>query len=281
MKNFNKLSKKIIFGLKKEGYYIVNNFLSNNECDKIKNKLQDMYEELKISKNNVDERSRYGQAIVRDVVLRDPKFFLKLIDKKLIVSVLKGILKDKFIIDNCMGSNSINVDINHSSLVHIDSHLPTKDPEFTSDVVVMYCFDNFRKENGATKIWPKSHLSGIRIQNDINYKKNIKKKFKYVESNKGSIVFFLGQTWHQIGKNINSDSRWGLLCHYKKWWIKPSTDFTKCGKTIFRMLNSVQKELFGFTSISPKFNFKKKNRKLKTLRKIENLNQDYFRAISY
>jgi hypothetical protein len=49
----DKLSKKIIFGLKKGGYYIVNNFLSNKECDKIKNKLQDMYEELKISKNKV------------------------------------------------------------------------------------------------------------------------------------------------------------------------------------------------------------------------------------
>ena len=53
------------------------------------------------------------------------------------------------------------------------------------------------------------------------------------------------------------------------------------GRKIFNMLNSRQKELFGFTSISPKFNFKKKNRKLKTLRKIENLNKDYFRVISY
>jgi hypothetical protein len=281
MRNYNSLNRKIILGLKKQGYYIVNNFLNNYECNKFKIRLQDMYEKSIHSKNYIDERSGYGQAIIRDVVLKDPKFFLELIDKKLIINVLSLLLKDKFILDGCVGSNSINVGSNHESLVHIDSHLPTKDPEFTSDVVVMYFFDNYKKENGATKIWPRSHLSGIRIQNDPNYKKNIKKKFKYVESNKGSIVFFLGHTWHQIGRNINSESRWGLLCHYKKWWIKPSTDFTKCGKSIFKLLNSKQKELFGFTSISPKFNFKTKNKKLRTLRKIEDISQDYFRAINY
>jgi ectoine hydroxylase-related dioxygenase (phytanoyl-CoA dioxygenase family) len=190
MRNYNSLNKKIILGLKKKGYYIVNNFLNNYECNKFKIRLQDMYEKSIRSKNYIDERSGYGQAIIRDVVLKDPKFFLELIDKKLIINVLSLLLKDKFILDGCVGSNSINVGSNHDSLVHIDSHLPTKDPEFTSDVVVMYFFDNFTKENGATKIWPKSHLSGIRIQNDPNYKKNIKKKFKYVESNKGSIVFF-------------------------------------------------------------------------------------------
>ena len=281
MNNLNTISKKISKKLKKEGYCVVDGFLSDKKCNKIKSKLVHIANGLKNNKYNIDERSKYGQVVVRDVVLRDPKEFLPLLDKKIILNVLDNIFNDKFILDNCMGSNSVNVDTNHSSLVHIDSHLPTKDPSLTSDVVVMYCFDNFKKENGATKIWPGSHLSGIRIQNDRNYKKNIKKKFKYVKSKKGAIIFFLGQSWHQIGKNITPDSRWGLLCHYKRWWIKPATDFTKCGKSIFKQLTSKQKELFGFTSISPSFNFKKKIRTLKTLRKIKSLSKTYAKAIRY
>ena len=39
--------------------------------------------------------------------------------------------------------------------------------------------------------------------------------FKYVKAKKGSLIFFLGQTWHQIGQNINGKKRWGILCHYK------------------------------------------------------------------
>jgi hypothetical protein len=42
--------------------------------------------------------------------------------------------------------------------------------------------------------------------------------------------------------------------------MKPSTDFTSCGKKIFKKLNSKQKQLFGFTSMSPKFNFLKKKK---------------------
>ena len=281
MKKLDALEKKIVSKLKKEGFCIVEKFLGNKECEIIKERFQLISAKMENNRFFTDERSKYGQLVVRDVVLRDPKNFLPLLDKKLVVNVLSRVFKDVFILDNCMGSNSVNVESNHESLVHIDSHLPTANPDLTTDIVVMYCFDNFKKNNGATKVWPKSHLSGIRIQNDLNYKKNTKKYYKYVETKKGSIVFFLGQTWHQIGKNINSDSRWGLLCHYKKWWIKPSTDFTKCGSSIFKMLNPKQKELFGFTSISPRFDLKRQIRTLKTLRKVENLSKNYSKVIRY
>ena len=119
---------------------------------------------------------------------------------------------------------------------------------------------------------------GVRIQNE---KKLSKKSFKYVEAPKGSVVFFLGQSWHQIGKNINNNSRWGILIHFKRWWIKPSTDFTKCGPKIFKILNKKQKELLGFTSISPKFNFKIQTKELKTLRKYSSLGSNYFKIIKY
>ena len=48
-----------------------------------------------------------------------------------------------------------------------------------------------------------------------------------MKAKKGSVGFILGQTWHQIGRNLSEDSRWCIIIHYKRWWIKPSTDFTK------------------------------------------------------
>jgi ectoine hydroxylase-related dioxygenase (phytanoyl-CoA dioxygenase family) len=175
----------------------------------------------------------------------------------------------------------VNVKNHYSALVHIDAHLASNINNNTSDVVVLFCLDDFTKENGATKIWPGSHLSGVRIQNSKNYKKLIKKKNVYVEGKKGSIFFFLGQTWHQIGKNVTNNSRWGILCHYKRWWIKPSTDYTKCGAKIYSKLNQNQKKLFGFNSISPKFNFKTQSRMLKTLRKSSVLNLSYKKVINF
>ncbi len=276
------MKKKISFiinQLNKFGYCIIENVLKQEECLDYLKSIKKLNKSLNKNKHHNDELKEFGQVIIRDLVLRDPKTFLKLIDKKIINQSLANIFNDKFILDNCMASNSIKKTKNYKALVHIDSHLATSQFDNTSDVVVLFCLDNFTKENGCTKIWPGTHLSGIRIQNQK--KKKVKKKFKYVEAKRGSIVFFLGQTWHQIGRNQNALSRWGILCHFKRWWIKPSTDFTKCGPKIFKMLNDNQKELFGFNSISPKFNFKKKNRKLKTLRKIENLSKNYFKVLTY
>ena len=103
-----------------------------------------------------------------------------------------------FILDNCQASGATNVKSNYDALVHIDSHQTSNILSNTTDIVVCFCLNDFKKENGATKIWPKSHLSKKRIQNDKEYKKKIKKKFIYAEAKQGSIIFFLGQTWHQI-----------------------------------------------------------------------------------
>ena len=272
---------KIVKTLYKEGYCVVNRVLDKKLCDKLIISLEQLKKKISKNKYFKDEHSKSGQVIIRDLILRDPNSFLPLIDKDLIIDVLKKIFNDTFILDNCMASNSVSVKGKYNSLVHIDSHLPSKDCRHTSDVVVMYCFNDFTKNNGATKIWPKSHLSGVRVQNEKKYLKNRKNKFKYATALKGSLVFFLGQTWHQIGKNLNGKKRWGILCHYKRWWIKPSTDFTKCGPKIFKSLNNTQKELFGFNSISPKYNFKRQTKNLKTLRKVQDLSNKYLKVLQY
>ena len=278
-KKINHISKQLY----KNGYCIVNNFLPETYCDYLIKKVEELYKKKINKKFDIDEDSEKGQAIVRELVLREPKIFLKLIDKKLIMGVLTSIFKDKFILENIMASNSVNVKKNYSRIIHIDSHLPTSNPKNTSDIVVLFCLDDFNKYNGATKVWPGSHLSDKRIHHEKHFltKKNVK-NFKYVEAKKGSIVFFLGQTRHMIGRNVNSKSRWGILNHYKRWWIKPSTDFTKCGSKIFKLLNNNQKELFGFTSISPRFNLKTQTKKHpKTLRKTSKVAKAYFKAIQY
>tara|TARA_B110000037_G_C17077730_1_gene488597 strand:- start:163 stop:1005 length:843 start_codon:yes stop_codon:yes gene_type:complete len=279
MKIINKNISKAVNEISSEGYCVVKNVITKKKSDQLIKSLEKTF--IKTQKNNFfsSELSEYGQVVIRDLVLRDPKAFLNIIDNKFVMKVLENIFKDKFILDNIMASNSVNVPTQRS-LVHMDAHLPTKEFINTSDLVVFFCLNDFTKENGATKIWPKSHLSGIRVQNDKNYKNIIKKKFKFVEAPKGSCIFVPGQTWHQIGKNINSKDRWGIIIHYKRWWIKPSTDYTKCGSKIFKKLNIKQKELFGFNCISPSFNFKKQTRVLKTLRDVKKLSKNYKKVIN-
>ena len=279
MKTINKKISKVVNKISSDGYCIVKDVLTKKKSDQLIKSLEKTFFKTKKNKFFSSELSENGQIVIRDLVLRDPKGFLNIIDNKFVMKVLESVFKDKFILDNIMASNSVNVPSQHS-LVHMDAHLPTKEFNNTSDLVVFFCLNDFTKENGATKIWPKSHLTGIRVQNDKNYKNIIKKKFRFVEAQKGSCVLVPGQTWHQIGKNINSKDRWGIIIHYKRWWIKPSTDYTKCGSKIFKKLNTKQKELFGFNCISPSFNFKKQTRVLKTLRDVKKLSKEYKKVIN-
>ena len=271
--SINKI-KKFLF---KDGYCKIDEFLPKKYCENLIKEL--IKEKIKLEKNRLykDEASKKGQLIIRDLILRNPKIFLNLIDLKIITQVLDSVFDEEYILDNCMASNSVNVKQKYDRIVHIDSHIPVTNPLHTLDLVVVVCLNNFNKFNGSTIVWPKSHLSGIKIQKQINVNK---KKFKIINAKKGSLVFFLGQTWHQIGKNLNKEDRWGILLHYKRWWIKPATNFTKCGNKIFKMLNNKQKKILGFNSISPEFNFKTNTRKLKTLRKISSVSKNYLKAIT-
>ena len=95
--------------LLKNGYCIINHVFKKNYCDELIKKIEDLYTKKKNKRYDVDEGSMYGQEIIRDLVLRDPKTFLKLIDNKKIIKVLELIFKDLFILENIMASNSVNV----------------------------------------------------------------------------------------------------------------------------------------------------------------------------
>jgi len=269
---------KYISRIKKDGYIILPNLLSKEECAKLIEKTKILYKEIE---NNSNHFPNNGQKTLRDLVLRDPKTYLNLIDIPEIIKILENIFHDNFILNNLMASNSYKVGNNYRANKHIDSHLPVKNFSLTLDVVVMICCNDFDRNNGSTIVWKGSQNSGIRIQNDqYKFKKNKYKKI-HLKANAGSAIICLGHTWHQIGKNVNGKDRWVILSHYKRWWIKPATDFTKCGKRIFKLLNNKQKELFGFNSISPKFNLKEKTRRFYTLSKIEKIPKNYTEINNY
>lgn len=271
---------KIKSTLFKYGYCKVEEFLSKKFCDNLIKGLVKENKKLRNNKLYKDEASKNGQIIIRDLVFRNPKIFLNLIDLRIITQVLNNVFDEEYILDNCMGSNSVNVKRKYNRIIHIDSHIPIVNPMHSLDVVVLVCLNDFNKYNGSTIVWPKSHLSGIKIQKQKQINVN-KKKFEIINAKKGSLVFFLGQTWHKIGENLNNEDRWGILLHYKRWWIKPATNFTKCGNKIFKMLNAKQKKILGFNSISPEYNFKTNTRELKTLRKISNVSKKYSNSIIY
>ncbi|HCM41926.1 MAG TPA: hypothetical protein DIS66_01225, partial [Candidatus Omnitrophica bacterium] len=137
-----------------------------------------------------------------------PDLFLNKIDLSPVMDVVGQVLKDSFILSNFNASRSGSAG---GVRVHIDSRVPMVDFENTLQIVAMLCLDDFRSDNGATRIWPKSHLSGIDPRSQRG--KEIPGWIS-PEAKKGSVIYVLGQTWHDIGANSVNQRRWGIIAYY-------------------------------------------------------------------
>lgn len=81
-------------------------------------------------------------------------------------------------------------------------------------VNVMWALDDFTAENGATRVWPKSHLA------DQDAMLPEEDAIPAVMP-RGSALFFLGSTLHSGGANRSDRPRRGLIMSYCLGWLKP------------------------------------------------------------
>ena len=81
-------------------------------------------------------------------------------------------------------------------------------------VNVLWPLTPFTKENGATRIFPKSH--GVKGMAKTDLGPPI-----FAEGKPGAAICFLGSTAHGAGSNLSQDVRRGVLVSYSLGWLKP------------------------------------------------------------
>ena len=91
---------------------------------------------------------------------------------------------------------------------------PVRSPGIEYLINVMWPFTPYRADNGATRIWPGSHLR----QEDmlIDPAEAIA-----AEMEPGAALMFLGSTLHGGGANRTKCSRRGMIVSYSLGWLKP------------------------------------------------------------
>ncbi|MEQ1708636.1 MAG: phytanoyl-CoA dioxygenase family protein [Terricaulis sp.] len=78
---------------------------------------------------------------------------------------------------------------------------------------VMWAIDEFTEENGATRIWPKSHAGAL--DRFIDPSESIA-----AEMPAGSACLFMGALTHGAGANRSSAPRTGIIVSYCLGWLK-------------------------------------------------------------
>jgi ectoine hydroxylase-related dioxygenase (phytanoyl-CoA dioxygenase family) len=92
------------------------------------------------------------------------------------------------------------------------TRLPRPRPAVTA--ATMICLDDYTETNGATRLVPGSHLWGSdRVAEDHEAKSAV--------CPRGSVIYFLGTTWHSGGQNRSDKPRYALTVQYCQPYIRP------------------------------------------------------------
>jgi ectoine hydroxylase-related dioxygenase (phytanoyl-CoA dioxygenase family) len=126
-----------------------------------------------------------------------------------------------------------------------DAIYPMPRPHAELVVNVMWPFDDFTPENGATRLVPGSHRW-------VDERPGPETETVSVTMPAGSALMYLGSLWHGGGANTTERSRIGVVLHYSAAWVRPVENHVLAvPRDIVRMLPERLQELLGYNIYPP------------------------------
>ena len=135
------------------------------------------------------------------------------------------------IIEDQLGADAILLDVSVNAVGagtpdggwHLDSPLtqvPEPLPNFTLSLQIVWMLDDFRRDNGATRVVRGSHLT---LRKPPTGHGELAEEV-VLEAPAGSLAMWFSQTWHRHAANHTDAVRRGLIVQYGRCWVKPFVD---------------------------------------------------------
>lgn len=242
--------------LKKNGYVVLKNIFTKQQCKCLKDLCVKVNEEkykrkIKKPKNSKHKLNSHKQdEIVYNLQNKDYKFIQAASNKKVLSIVTDyfnfGAFKKEYAILNQLTGRSPRSNSGAQTL-HLDSRVPGLN--FPIKIVATLMLEKFSFKNGATRLLPKSHI----IQRFPKKTDNRNKSIKYINGSVGDVLIMNGSLWHGGSKNFTKNTRWSILITYVRWFLKQSFDMpSSLPNRIKKKCNKNQLKLLGLYSMPPK-----------------------------
>lgn len=126
--------------------------------------------------------------------------------------------------------------------LHLDAYMPYLG-NYVTNMQSLYVLEDMNEDNGCTILVPGSHNSGQYCSQEA-----VEEAIPIV-AKAGDIVLWDGRIWHGTESNKTTGTRWTLVAHFVRWWIKQIFN-VKCipQETIDKLTNS-QKAVLGLCSL--------------------------------
>lgn len=225
--------------LMQKGYVVIDHLLSKDQLHKIKTE--------SLALMNPTGRNDFEGFKTQRVydVLSKTRSTDRLADHPRILGLMDRLFRPGFLLSQ---SQIINILPGETAqALHTDDafcYVPR--PRQPLGAATVWAIDDFTKDNGATLVIPESHAWGDRQRGNPS-------EAISVAMSAGSVVFFLGTTWHGGGKNESENARFAVTHQYCEAYIRQQENYLlELSKDTVRKLSSELKALVGY-SIYPPF----------------------------
>tara|TARA_B100000401_G_scaffold73862_1_gene45539 strand:+ start:37 stop:927 length:891 start_codon:yes stop_codon:yes gene_type:complete len=219
---------------------IIDNFLSDQNLDSIKNDLKPY---LNVTRNGQDEftgfeTKRVGALMARSKTCQD-----------LALDPLINQMAESFLGPHCESyqlhfTSAIQIGPGESSqILHRDrgvwgGYIPRKiETQFST----VWAINDFTKENGATQVVPGSH----KWHKD---REPLPEEIAYAEMKAGSVFIYTGSVLHGGGTNVTEQPRLGVFLHYAPSWLRQEENqYLSCPPEVAKNFSPELRSLIGYS----------------------------------
>lgn len=235
-----------VLRIKLEGYTVLPNQLTDEECKEAKLHLERLANEAdSYSIGGINNLFNKAQVFERIYQLSD------------LLRIIRHFLGEDAVLSGAYGS--IRQPDSGGGGLHSDGSqtghnraLSKADNgrRITSHVLglnVIFCISDFTKTNGATCLVPGSfQYDSFRppappIPNQ-----------RIVEAKRGSVLIFNFNTWHAPSENQSQETRYAILSPWRRQWIRPENELSRLvSPEVLERAGEDGKKIFGISALSP------------------------------
>lgn len=171
----------------------------------------------------------------------DP-FFIELLCREDALELAREVLGPHVLISNFTANNALPGA--ESMRLHSDQALVMPPPWIHSWAAnLIWCLDDVREANGATRFLPGSH----RFRSFDDLPENAMEQTVAFEAPAGSLIMMEGRMWHTSGRNVTEDEQRRLLfAYYSVDFLRPQSNWSEALPQAVRdAMDDESRHLFG------------------------------------
>ena len=232
--------------LKKEGYTILKDVVSNDWLESISKSIDTSFEIHR--KIKMDRGIDYSSPIAIHAFVNDDKY-IEFLEHLQSIGFIKELQNNFFgslcILNSFSVLDNLKDQSNFSSIVHRDLRFYSGNFPVMINCLVMV--DDFTIENGATYLLPGSHLEETNPSDEHFFKNAIQATGKA-----GDILIFNSNVWHAAAPNTTLGRRRAMPITISKSFMKPLLDYPRAiGYDRMHDFSYEMQQLLGYHSRVP------------------------------